>query len=169
MMKRLLPILLLLMLVAASSCEKINNKEVPNFVVRLDLGSYALWTTYGVSGVGDHRLFDRSRNVPSNFPYNGNTYTGFGGVLLVMGLDAVTGNYAPLAYDAACPVEARASVKVEIDPNSLEAVCPQCKSHFNVLTGSGGPVSGQAYTNRYGLRMHRVYQSQLGGYIIVSK
>lgn len=161
--------MLVALVAAASSCEKINNKEVPSYVVRLDLGTYALWATYGVSGVGEHRIFDRVRHIPSNFPFNANTYTGYGGVLLIMGLDAVTGSYAPIAFDAACPVENKANVTVSIDPSTLEAVCPQCKSHYNVLTGMGGPVSGQAYTSRYGLRTYKVHQSQLGGYIIVSQ
>ena len=168
-MKKLMYIVLVALMALASSCEQINNKEVPNYVVRIDLGSYALWNTYGVSGVGDYRIFDRAHNLPSNFPYNANTYTGFGGGLLIMGLDSSTGGYAPIAFDAACPVENQAGIKVAIDPATLEAVCPQCKSHYNVLTGSGGPVSGRAYTSRYGLRMCAVHQSKLGGYIITSK
>ncbi len=167
-MKHVIYLLLIALLAVASSCEHINNKEVPSYVVRLDLGSYALWNVYGVSGIGDYRIFDRTRNIPSNFPYNSNTYTGFGGVLLIMGLDSSTGSYSPIAFDAACPVENSASVKVDIDSSTLEAVCPQCKSHYNVLTGAGGPVSGQAYTRKYGLRTYKVYQSQLGGYIIAS-
>lgn len=168
-MKKIITLLLVAIIAVASSCEKINNKEVPNYVVRIDLGSYALWTTYGVSGVGEYRIFDRVRRLPSNFSYNANTYTGFGGVLLIMGLDAVSGTYAPIAFDAACPVENSVSVTVSIDPSTLEAVCPQCKSHYNVLTGMGGPLSGQAYTSKYGLRTYKVYQSTLGGYMITSQ
>lgn len=168
-MKKIIFTLLVALLALASSCERINNKEVPSYVVNIDLGTHAMWNTYGVAGVGDYRFFDRIRRIPGNFPYNANTYTGYGGVLLIMGLDASTGNYAPIAFDAACPVEAKADVKISIDPATLEAVCPQCQSRFNVLTGSGGPVSGRAYTSRYGLRTYGVHQSQLGGYTINSR
>ncbi|MBQ0121118.1 MAG: hypothetical protein KBT13_08390 [Bacteroidales bacterium] len=168
-MKQTIATLLVMLLAVASGCQRINNKEVPNYVVNIDLGSHALWATYGVSGVGEHRIFDRAQHLPANFAYNANTYTGYGGVLLIMGLDASTGSYAPIAFDASCPVERQASVKVSIDASTLEAVCPQCKSRYNVLTGSGGPVSGRAYTSKYGLRMCSVHPSKLGGYIITSK
>ncbi len=167
-MKHVIYTLIIALMAMTCSCDSVNNTEVPNYVVYLDLGSYALWTVYGVSGVGEYRIFDRTRNLPANFSYTSNTYTGFGGVLLIMGLDSSTGGYAPIAFDAACPVEVSASVKVEIDSNTLEAVCPQCGSHYNVLTGAGGPISGQAYTLKYGLRNYTVRQSQLGGYIITS-
>lgn len=168
-MKQFFAILLVAFLAVTSGCQRINNKEVPNYTVHIDLGSHALWATYGVSGVGEHRIFDRAQRIPVNFAYNANTFTGYGGVLLIMGLDISTGSYAPIAFDAACPVENRANVRVSIDASNLEAVCPQCKSRYNVLTGSGGPVSGRAYTSKYGLRMCSVHPSKLGGYIITSK
>lgn len=163
-MKKTVILLLAAILTTMAGCDSVNNKEVPSYVVNIDLGNIALWNTYGVTGVGDYRMFDRMSRIPANFPYNANTYTGYGGVLLMMGVENL-----PLAYDLACPVENQANVKVRIDKESLEAVCPQCKSRYNVLTGGGGPMSGQAYTNKYGLRMHAVHQSPLGGYIITSK
>ena len=159
---------ILLLVAMLASCERINNKEVPSFMVRLDLGTYAAWTTYGVSGVGDYRYFNRDKRLPANFPYNVNTYTGFGGILLIMGMDSSTGNYAPVAFDAACPVENRMDVVVGIDSGNFDAVCPKCGSHYDVLMGSGGPLSGPAITHRYGLRMLKVYSSNNGGYIITN-
>ena len=47
--------LTLLTLVLGSGCDKIDNKVVPSFVVHVDLGSIALWNTYGVAGMGDYR------------------------------------------------------------------------------------------------------------------
>ena len=164
-MKKTCVIMVLLMAVLAS-CEHINNKEVPNFMVRLDLSSFAVWSTYGVAGVGDYRYFNRDKRLPANFPYNVNTYTGFGGILLMMGLDSSTGNYSPVAYDAACPVENRMDVVVGIDSDNFDAVCPNCKSRYDVFMGSGGPKSGPAITHRYGLRMLKVYSSPSGGYTI---
>lgn len=169
-MKKIIALLMLVAMIAvASSCEKINNKEVPSYAVRIDLGNIGLWTTYGVTGVGDYRFFDRFKHIPGNFPYNVNTATGYGGVLLIMGFDATLGSYTPIAFDAACPVENQANVSVGMDATTLEAVCPKCNSRYNVLTGGGGPVSGQAHMHKYGLRMLGVHKSEMGGYIITSK
>ena len=75
-------IVALIALTFTSSCDQIDNKSVPNFTVRINLGDYARWTTYGVNGVGDYRIFNREKGLPKNFPYDMNTWTGFGGVLL---------------------------------------------------------------------------------------
>ena len=149
----------LLLLVTASACEHIDNKAIPRFTVRIDLGNVALWNTYGVSGMGDYRIFNREKNIPSNFPYNVNTYTGYGGVLLMMGMDA------PMAYDLACPVEASLSIILSINPDNFEAVCPRCGSRFNPLTGAGGPLSGVAINTKVGMRQYRVVPSGYG-YVI---
>ena len=146
----------LLLLVTASSCEHIDNKAIPRFTVRIDLGNVALWNTYGVSGMGDYRIFNREKNIPANFPYNVNTYTGYGGVLLMMGMEG------PMAYDLACPVEASQSIILSINPDNFEAVCG---SRFNPLTGAGGPVSGVAINNKVGMRQYRVVPSGYG-YVI---
>lgn len=148
-------------LVTLGGCDHIDNKSVPNFGVRIDLGNYALWSTYGVNGMGDFRIFDREKHLPSYFPYNVNTYTGYGGVLLMMGLDY------PMAYDLSCPVEASQSVILSIDAGNLEAVCSRCGSRFNPLTGAGGPVSGVAIKNKVGMRQYRVLPSS-GGFVITN-
>ena len=159
---------LLCLLPMATSCDHINNKQVPRYTVRLNLGNYGLWNTYGVSGVGDYRYLNRAKQLPANFPYNVNSYTGYGGVLIVMGLDSGTGNYMPLAFDAACPVERDADVVVSIDPKNFEAFCPKCGSRFNVLNGAGGPIGGVATQRKVGMSSYIVRASQNGGYIITS-
>ena len=151
----------LLMLGLASSCEHIDNKAVPSFNVRIDLGNYALWNAYGVNGMGDYRIFDRAKGIPANFPFNVNTYTGFGGVLLMMGMDG------PMAYDLACPVEAPQNVTLSISADNFEAVCPRCESHFDPLMNAGGPVKGVAIKNKVGMRQYRVLPSS-GGYVITN-
>lgn len=151
----------LALLVAASSCEHIDNKAVPSFNVRIDLGSFALWNTYGVNGMGDYRIFDRSKNLPANYPFNVNTYTGYGGVLLMMGLEA------PMAYDLSCPVEAAYNITLSINPENFEAVCPKCGSRYDPLMGAGGPVKGVAINNKVGMRQYRVLPSN-GGYVITN-
>lgn len=162
-------VMLLLCLVVAGGCDKVNNKEVPSYMVNIDLGTYATWNVYGVTGVGDYRIFDRGKRLPANFPFTVNTYTGYGGVLLMMGLDSGSGSYVPLAYDAACPVENSPTVSISIDATNFDAVCPQCHSRYNVLTGMGGPKGGVALTSRYGLRTYKAHSSGNGGYIITSR
>ena len=149
----------LFLLLMASSCDHIDNKTLPRFTVRIDLGNIALWSTYGVNGMGDYRIFDRERGIPANFPFNVNTYTGYGGVLLMMGMEA------PMAYDLACPVEASQNVILSINPENFEAVCPRCGSRFNPLTGAGGPLSGVAINSKVGMRQYRVVPSGYG-YVI---
>ena len=146
-------------IVLMTSCNHIDNKAVPNFTVRIDLGNYALWNTYGVNGMGDYRIFNRDKNLPSNFPYNVNTFTGYGGVLLMMGIDG------PMAYDLSCPVELSQEITLSIDADKLEAYCPKCQSRFNPLTGAGGPLSGVAINNKVGMRQYRATPSN-GGYFI---
>ena len=159
--KIFLALSVLLLLVMASACDRIDNKTVPNFGVRIDLGSYALWNTYGVSGVGDYRIFNRDKRLPSNFPYNVNTFTGYGGVLLMMGIDM------PLAYDLSCPVEVSQDIVLSINAENFEAVCPRCGSRFDPLMCAGAPVSGVAINNKVGMRQYRVMASN-GGYIIMN-
>ena len=139
----------LLVLGLGSGCDKIDNKTVPSFTVRIDLGSIALWNTYGVTGMGEYRIFSREKQLPSNFPYNVNTYTGYGGVLLMMGIEA------PMAYDLSCPVEVSRDVILTINPENYE------------LTGAGGPLSGVAINNKVGMRQYRVLPSN-GGYVITN-
>lgn len=157
-----------IVLLLAGACDSVNNKEVPNFTVRIDLSGQGIWNTYGVSGVGEWRIFNRVKKIPGNFPFTANTYTGYAGVLLIMGLDSSTGDYCPLAFDAACPVENSMDIAVTIDADNFEAVCPQCGSRYNVLTGMGGPVSGIAAGSKYGLRVYHARSATSGGYIITS-
>lgn len=167
-MKKIIFAALIALMTIGSSCDPVNNHEVPRYVVNIDLGNYALWSTYGVTGLGDYRIFSRARHLPSNFPYNANVYTGYGGVLLMMGFDGITSSYVPIAYDTACPVENQQDCNVGIDATTLEAVCPKCGSHYDVMMGGGGPISGRALTYKYGLRPYTVRESKSGGYIISS-
>ena len=150
-------------------CDKIDNESMKGFSVRIDLGEYGKWNTYGVHALGDYRFFNRMKGIPSNFPYNVNTYTGFGGVLLFMGQDMETGGPSPLAFDMACPVEHNAEVTVSIDPDNLDAVCHKCDSHYDVLIGGGGPKSGMAWDRKVGLNPYRVLPTNTGGYIITNR
>ena len=154
-------IAVLLVLLFASACDRIDNKTVPRYTVRIDLSGYAIWSTYGVSGMGEYRIFNRDKRIPANFPYNVNTYTGYGGVLLMMGIDG------PMAYDLSCPVEVSPEIILSINADNFEAVCPRCNSHFDPLMNAGGPVSGVAINNKVGMRQYRVMANN-GGYTITN-
>lgn len=154
-------LLLFLASLMLGSCDHIDNKAVPAYTVRINLADYGRWNTYGVVGMGDFRIFNRDKRLPNGFPYDVNTYTGYGGVLLMMGLDA------PMAYDLSCPVEASQDIVLSIDPDNLEAVCSRCNSRFNPLTGDGGPLRGVAINSKLGMRKYRATPSN-GGYMITN-
>lgn len=150
-----------------SSCEKIDNQRIPGVAVNIELSNAGLWDTYGVHGYGQYNMFIKNLRIPGNYSYTASTFTGFGGVLLISGFDSNTGDYnAPLAYDLACPVEAKSDVLVEIDKNNYEAVCKKCGSRYNVCEGQGAPLSGKAVEYKYGMQRYNAYPAQLGGYII---
>lgn len=163
-LKKIIYILSLSVSLLAISCNHIDSSRIPAMPVNIQLDNTGLWNTYGVFSYGQYRMFIKSKKLPSNFSYSALSYTGFGGVLLISGND--NGDYnTPLAYDLACPVEAKESVIVGIN-SKYEAVCPVCGSVYNVCEGYGAPVSGRALDLHYGLQRFRVYPASLGGYII---
>lgn len=121
------------------------------------------WMTFGVISIGTHRYFNKLQSLPANYAYKENYATGFGGILLVGGVGG-----EPYAYDASCPNESDASVVVSIDRNSFEAVCPKCNSHFEVINGTGVPLSGPAYEKHYALKHYKTFKNSDGGYTITN-
>lgn len=141
--------------------------------VNISLSDPGVWNTYGVSGFGSNRefIFTPTEHRPSGFPYKTGSATGFGGVLLIEGVDpysAVTAT--PLAYDLACPVEKNAKIRVKIENETYMAVCSQCNSVYDVTMGAGAPISGEAFTgkHKYALKSYQVIPSGIGGYYIVN-
>lgn len=165
MLRRLLPLAITLVMVA---CNTLDTDRIPAYRVQINLANTGMWNTYGVWGYGQYRNFIRETHTPANFPALETTYTGFGGVLLIMGMDPYgSGEVIPLAYDLACPVECRADVRVMIDDETLEAVCPLCESHYDVTMAGGAPIAGPALTGsvKYRLQPYRAVPAN-GGYII---
>lgn len=152
-----------------SACHNVDDDRIPRLPVSINLADPGLWNTFGVPGVGLHRDFIMEEGKPAGFHYMANSATGFGGVLLIGGTDPFTSDpNVPLAYDLSCPVERKRDIRVVIDDATLEAVCPLCDSHYNVINGGGGPVSGPALTGqvKYGLRRYQCLPGRLGGYLI---
>lgn len=167
MTARLKFIALAICIAALAACDRIDSTRIPIYPVNLDLGTTGYWVTYGVHSYGEYRTFIREKRLPSNFPFTANTYTGFGGILLISGYNFVTQDYnTPLAYDLACPVEAKNSVIVTIDPKTFDAICPTCGSHFNVVEGGGTPTSGPALQKKFGLQRYVVTASISGGFTV---
>ena len=83
---------------------------------------------------------------------------GFGGVLVVHGVDAEF-----YAFDLSCPYENRSSVRVEPDSDIIYAVCPQCGTKYLINDGSGVPVEG---VGRHGLKPYRTESDGRGTVIV---
>lgn len=157
-MKHYSLVALLALMLALGACNRVDNNSLPSYPVRIDL-TYGRWNTYGPNGVGDYRIFNRDKKQPSNFPYDINTYTGYGGVLVIIGQDLLNGDFVPLAYEMSCPVEARGDVVVQLEVNdkgTTEAVCPMCKSRYDVEFQAGRAVSGMAVTRNKGMNAYHV-------------
>ena len=157
----------------AGGCDSVENDRIPASPVNIALSDAGSWNTYGVAGYGANRRFILSQGIrePLGFPYSQTSATGFGGVLLISGMDPFTATTdTPLAYDLACPVERKSDVRVEIEGDLYEAVCPQCGSHYDVTMGGGSPLSGPAATGskKYGLKRYRCIPSGAGGFIITN-
>ena len=61
---------------------------------------------------------------------------------------SIYGDYC--AYDAACPVEAKRSVAVEVQEDGLgTAVCPVCGTKYNLSEGGFPQKKGGEYLKRY--------------------
>ncbi|MBD5297683.1 MAG: hypothetical protein HDS21_06360 [Bacteroides sp.] len=147
-------LLLLAAAAAFAACDKIDNHRIPPVNVNIIFNTIGDWHLYGVSGAGQSRQFIRALGLPAGYPYKVSEYTGFGGVLLVCDPN---GEY--LAYDLACPVEAKADIRVQHDPSAQYAgivKCPECGSTYD-LYNHGAPASGEAYKLHYGLESYIVF------------
>lgn len=171
--ERAVAALISVLMLTGTRCNAVDDSVIPSMPVGINLGDAGMWNSYGVSGFGQWRYFIRYQNTitPPDFPFTSTTYTGYGGILLISGMDAFTNEAGvPLAYDMSCPVERSQTVRVLVDPESLEAVCPDCHSHYDVTMRGGAPVSGPAAEGKrkYGLRRYQCLPSGTGGYIITN-
>lgn len=157
-----------------AGCHSVDDDRIPSLPVNISLADQGTWNTYGVAGFGSSRNFILSGNEgrePLGFPYTQTSATGFGGVLLISGMDPYTMTAdMPLAYDLACPVEMKRTVRVYVEGDMYEAVCPECGSHYDVTMGGGTPLSGPAAAGdtKHGLRRYRCLPTANGGYIITN-
>ena len=159
--------LALALLMPLAGCDTLDDDRVVG-TCRIDLSMMGTWSIYGVNAVGEYKYFVKEKRIPSNFAYTATTYTGNGGVLLIGTTGTGTGGIVPAAYEMACPYCRKHSTLITMDASNLEAYCPECSSRFNVLLGSGLPISGPAYSKHYSLHRYRCTPSANGGYLITN-
>lgn len=151
---------------ATLSCSRIDDNRLPPVNVNIVFTTDGMWQVYGVGGALEWKRFIKSSTeaVPSNFPYTISSYTGFGGILLVGDL---YGN--PIAYDLACPYEARADIRITVDPEANNASCPVCHSVYDIFGGNGRPIGGPAADRGYGLTRYKVYSGGDMNYKVITR
>lgn len=165
-LKYLIPVVAAVM----SACDSANDERIPSMAVRIAFNTAGEWNLYGIAGATDSRRFILSERQPSGFPYNATSATGYGGVLIV-GQFSYSGNPQtdpPMAYDLACPVEMKPTVRITVDRDKLVGRCNKCGSTYDIFEGFGGPLSGPAATSRYALRRYRVSTGSQGQCVVVT-
>lgn len=157
--------------VVLPSCNTVDDDRIPSMPVSINLSPQGIWDTYGVFGYGDYRYFIKQEKQPSGFFYNDRSYTGFGGVLLISGVDAFTSEAGvPLAYDLSCPYERKPDIRVRMVADGIlpMAVCPECGSKYDVTESGGNAIEGPARSEHLGMTRYKCLSASGGGYIIVN-
>jgi nitrite reductase/ring-hydroxylating ferredoxin subunit len=140
-------IALCLLALALNACGKTYISSIPDYPVYLELN--LTFEAKNLLPVSAYQIY-----TPQNID-QAIEKTGFGGVLVYHGIGSA-GTDAYFAFDAACPHEANRSVTVEVDDNHLYAICPKCHTQYDLMSGSGTPVSGPG---REQLKPYRVWVS----------
>jgi len=160
---RLIPILAAMLSLVA--CRGIDDERIPRLPVSIKLDDNGLWNSFGVAGVGIYREFILGKS-PAGFHYNAGSATGFGGVLLIGGMDPFTNDpNVPLAYDLACPYCRTADIRIHVN-DAMEGECDVCGSRYDLIMGGGTPIYGAALSHKFGLRRYTCLPGQYGGYYI---
>jgi hypothetical protein len=102
---------------------------------------------------------------PDERPRSGLDKLGYGGILVVHGIDEINGGSINLcAYDMACPVEASRNARIApINlnqtgiPTAVTAKCSKCGAIYDLM--SGAPQSG----SKYYLRAYQVAKTGSSG------
>lgn len=148
-------------------CHSVDDHRIPYAEVHLTFRTVGDWNVYGVKGAAaDFRkyILSQREHIPSDFPYTALDRTGYGGILLVTD---VLGDV--LAYDMACPYEARPTVRVDVPEGELYAECPTCGSIYDIFTNYGKPRSGPAADKGYSLTRYSVVSGGATEYRIVTR
>lgn len=169
--KLLIAVTSALLICGVTACRSVDDSRIPTMPVSINLSEPGMWNTYGVAGYGMYDYFIKELNTPAGFPFLDRTYTGYGGVLLIGGINPFTGEYSPLAYDLSCPVERKPNIRVQIKEDNYMARCPECGSVYNVTDAGGSPVEGPAKRENWGLTRYSCVPqgtTVITGYMIVN-
>ncbi len=154
----------LIAMAATPSCNSIDDDAIPSVPVQIVFNDVGVWDRYGVAGALDCRYFIKETRQPSGFFYTATTYTGWGGVLLVGDIYG-----EPRAYDLSCPVEHAPDVRIAVDNDTHQAVCPKCGSVYDVFENYGYPLSGPAAKRGLGLKLYHVYPGNGSTYRVITR
>ncbi len=152
-MRRYCILLLLCLIVPFMGCDDNNYNRIPNVYTYLKLNIYT--TGKDLVAIPSYKRFTSVEET-----FDADTHLGYGGLLVVNGVDGVM-----RAYDLACPVEANPTVRIVVDSTLLYARCPKCNSLYNVsdFDAMGMPMEGVARENRYFLKRYTVTPIQYTG------
>jgi len=127
-----------------SSCIEKITSTIPDYPVRLNLNLMTEYTTFRGS-FGETLVFDRRIKETDRI--------GFGGILVCTNYE---GKY--LAFDLACPYEAKQNVRVKVD--GFFADCEECGARFDIYTSEFAfPVEGPT---KQGLKKYKTALSPNG-------
>ena len=124
-------------IVLLNSCIENVTSPIPDYPVNLQLNLMTEYTAFRNS-YGEVLIFDKRIKETDRI--------GFGGILVCTNYE---GKY--MAFDLACPYEAKQDVRVTTE--GLEAVCETCGSKFNIYTDEFAyPVEG---SSKQGLKKYK--------------
>lgn len=144
-------ILYLLLAFFALSCTKTEQDPFPYGRVNLELD--LTFEDKDLNGVMAYKTYILGQTSG----LSATEFTGVGGVLVYHDV------YGYSAYDLACPYERHPNIRVEMDEDAINAICPKCGSAFNVFEASGAVVNGPA---TQGLKRYNTHQNGNKIYVI---
>ena len=112
------------------SCQKEQRSSIPSCEVYIET-SPSEYVKLLTPNSAVSYIYTPGMSVPTNFRF------GYGGVLIYRDLDGKI-----RSCDLACPVEASRTVRVDV--RMPRAVCPVCRSEFDLSWGFAAPVAGPA-------------------------
>lgn len=111
-----------------------------------------------VAGVKSVRTFNSERAGVSSMP-------GYSGLLVINTGSTLATPTPYAAFDLCCPHEQMQNIRVLPTDDGI-ARCPECKSTFDILNGSGIALSGVAKDNKKTLQSYYVGRKSESEYLI---
>ena len=125
-------------LLFTAACDGATESSIPNvnFTLSYDVAQYPTITTPGW-------FVEIKKNV-NHLPM------GYAGIILGKSVFSEAGDNNYVAYDAACPVEANATVSVKLKNDGFgTATCPKCGTKYNLSNNAYPEGVGSEYLKSY--------------------